>query len=132
METAMRRILGTALAMGALTMVLVVLSDRQVVGQDDPPPKKKKDDKDGPPRKFELGKVLPPPLLEELDLTPDQLRAIDELQREVKAKLEKILTPEQRKKVENFRPKGPPPPKGEPKEKKDKGPEKDDKDKGNK
>jgi hypothetical protein len=54
-----------------------------------------------------LGKVLPPPLMEQLDLTPEQQKQIGDLEKEVKEKLTRILTAEQRKKVENFRPRGP-------------------------
>ena len=61
----------------------------------------------GPPR-FELGKVLPPFAIEELKLTKDQEKKIEELEKEVKAKLEKILTTEQKKQLENLRPMGGP------------------------
>src|SRR5579883_983415 len=61
----------------------------------------------GPPR-FELGKVLPPFVREELDLTPDQEEQIAALEKEVKAKLEKILTAEQRRKIRSIRPPMPP------------------------
>lgn len=61
----------------------------------------------GPPR-FELGKVLPPFVREELDLTPEQEQQIAALEQQVKAKLEKILTAEQRKKIRSIRPPMPP------------------------
>jgi hypothetical protein len=60
----------------------------------------------GPPR-FELGRVLPPPLIEELQLSPNQQAEIAKLEREVKQRLSKILTAEQKRKVEMFRPRGP-------------------------
>jgi hypothetical protein len=60
----------------------------------------------GPPR-FELGRVLPPPLMEQLDLTAEQKEQLTALEKEVKERLNKILTAEQKKKVEDFRPRGP-------------------------
>jgi hypothetical protein len=67
-----------------------------------------RDGRDGPsrPRRFELGRVLPPPLVEELVLTAEQQAEIGKLEKEVKERLGKILTAQQ-KKVENFRPRGP-------------------------
>ena len=59
----------------------------------------------GPPR-FELGKVLPPFAIEELNLTKEQEKKIADLEKEVKAKLEKILTAEQKKTLETLRPPG--------------------------
>lgn len=50
----------------------------------------------GPPRpRYELGRVLPPPVREELKLTEDQAKKLAALEAEVKAALEKILTKEQ-------------------------------------
>lgn len=62
-----------------------------------------KDGKGGPLR-FELGQVIPPPLRAEMNLTPEQEKQLDELKNEVKGKLSKILSPEQLKAAENFRP----------------------------
>ena len=67
-----------------------------------------KDGKDGKggPGRFELGEVIPPPLRMELKLTPDQEKELDALKADLKSKLSKILTPEQKKAIENFRPRG--------------------------
>ncbi len=62
--------------------------------------------KDGPP-KFELGQVFPPPLVEELDLTPSQQKELEKIQKDLKVKLDKLLTDDQKKAVQNFRPRGP-------------------------
>ncbi|MCE9562160.1 MAG: YHYH protein [Planctomycetes bacterium] len=67
---------------------------------------KGKDGKGGPPR-FELGQVFPPPLLAELKLTPEQEKELDAIRKDLKTKLDKLLTDEQKKTVENFRPRGP-------------------------
>lgn len=64
--------------------------------QDGRPPQ---DGRRGAPPRFELGRVLPPPLREQLELTEEQSRQLAELEKDVKAKLERILTPEQRKKL---------------------------------
>ena len=67
-----------------------------------------KDGKDGKggPGRFELGEVIPPPLRMELKLTPDQEKELDALKADLKSKLSKILTPAQKKAIENFRPRG--------------------------
>jgi hypothetical protein len=65
------------------------------------------DQKGGPgggPGRFELGRVLPPFVREQLELTPDQEKQIDALEKDVKAKLTKILTADQVKQLENMRP----------------------------
>lgn len=67
---------------------------------------KKKGKKGGPPP-FVLGKVLPPFAYGEIELTAEQQQQIADLEREVKKRLETILTPEQRKQLENARPRGP-------------------------
>ena len=86
--------------------VLFLASVLLVASQGVSQPPGGKDDKGkrkgGPPR-FELGEVFPPPLMEELDLTPEQERQLDAIKKELKAKLEKLLTAEQKKKVESFR-----------------------------
>ena len=62
---------------------------------------------------FAPGKVLPPFVRHQLDLTADQEKQIDELEAEVKQRLDKILSAEQKKKLADVRPSmgkdGPPP-----------------------
>lgn len=58
-----------------------------------------------PPR-FELGKVLPPHVRNELQLTRPQEEAIRKLEAEVKERLAKILTAQQKRKIENLGPPG--------------------------
>jgi len=58
-------------------------------------------DKKGPPMGFELGKVLPPHIVDTLELSEDQLKQIADLEKDVKAKLTKILTSGQVKKAES-------------------------------
>jgi Spy/CpxP family protein refolding chaperone len=55
----------------------------------------------GGPRGFHL---LPPRAEQQLQLTDDQKKQIAALQTETQTKLEKILTPEQMKQLENMRP----------------------------
>jgi hypothetical protein len=75
----------------------------------------------GPPRP---GQILPPFLVEQLNLTAEQKKQLDALQKEVDGKLAKLLTPEQKKQLEEMRPgfgpggrgpggRGGPPPGGE-------------------
>jgi EF hand len=64
----------------------------------------------GPPRP---GQILPPFLQEELGLSADQKKQIAELQKEVDAKLDKILTDAQKQQLKEMRPRfGPPPRRG--------------------
>lgn len=81
-----------------------------------PPEGKGKDGKDGKfgPKDgkgakggFKVGSVLPPFMVEELKLTDDQKAKLADLEKDVKTKLDKILTDEQKKTLENFRPMGP-------------------------
>jgi hypothetical protein len=68
-----------------------------------------RDDKGGKggPMRFELGQVLPPPLLTELKLTPEQEKELNAIKIDLKSKLDRLLTDEQKKTIENFRPRGP-------------------------
>ena len=126
--------LGIAGLTTALLAVVATVATSQ--GPDDRkgPPKK------GPPKGFVLGKVLPPHVAEELDLTEEQKTQLRELEKETRKKLEKILTAEQLEKVKQLakrppRGKGddeppPPPDKGKGKgPKKGDRPKKDDKEK---
>ena len=64
---------------------------------------------------FAPGRVLPPFVRDQLDLTADQERQFDDLEAEVRQALDKILTAGQKKKLANIRPplgKGGPPPEG--------------------
>jgi len=60
-----------------------------------------------------MGQVLPPHAHDELQLTPVQAKQIADLEKEVKARLQKVLSADQQKKLENLppppRPGGPPP-----------------------
>jgi hypothetical protein len=58
-----------------------------------------------------LGRVLPPHLRDELDLTEEQDKQLDELEKDVKDRVLKILTADQKKKLRELRrgPGGSPP-----------------------
>jgi spore coat protein CotH len=49
------------------------------------------------------GQILPGPLQEALKLTPDQRKQVEELQKEIEGKLDKLLTAEQRKQLKEMR-----------------------------
>ena len=89
------------------------------------PPEGKGPKGDKGPKGFQLGKVLPPFIVDELELTPAQEAKIAALEKEVRAKLEKILTAKQKRIIQNARP----PRKGKDDDKKDKGDDGDKKDK---
>ena len=69
----------------------------------------------GPPQP---GQILPQMLRQRLELTPEQERQVDALQKEVDAKLAKILTAAQKQQLQQMRQRGPggfgPPPGGGP------------------
>lgn len=98
----------------ALLAALGLAVYAQRPGEGERPPPGKRDEKGPPGKRFTLGKVLPPPLYEELELTPEQRKELDALEREVKKKLESILTEKQKRAVENFRPRQPGGPGGPP------------------
>lgn len=56
----------------------------------------------GPPMMFAPGQILPPPLREQLKLTKEQKEELDKLQKDVDAKLKKLLTEEQNKMLERM------------------------------
>jgi hypothetical protein len=58
----------------------------------------------GPPQP---GQLLPPFLQEQLKLTADQKKQLEALQKEFDAKLDKVLTDEQKKQLKDFRENGP-------------------------
>jgi phosphatidylethanolamine-binding protein (PEBP) family uncharacterized protein len=82
-------------------------------GGDQPPQKPddspRRPEGDRRPPRYEVGQVFPPNVRERLKLTEEQEKQIAELEKEVRERLLKILTPEQRKQAET-----PPPPRRDP------------------
>ena len=58
----------------------------------------------GPGGRYQLGTVLPPFMRSQLNLTRDQEKQIAALEKEVKSRLNKILTEDQKKQLQNMRP----------------------------
>lgn len=58
--------------------------------------------------RFRLGSLFPPPVRAELTLTPEQQKALAALEAEVAERLKAILTPEQKKQIEDLPLPGPP------------------------
>src|SRR5437763_694827 len=104
-----RSILMKTLSIGLLAFAAMTLGVLTAAAQPperrDGPPRGGPDGPGGPPR-FELGRVLPPPAREELKLTKEQTEEIATLEKDVKERLSKILTAEQKKQMENLRPPG--------------------------
>jgi Spy/CpxP family protein refolding chaperone len=93
----------------ALAFTAIVVGVCALTAMSQPPEGRGAGGKKGGPPGFELGRVLPPFVHDDLDLTADQEKQIAALEEEVKQKLEKILTAEQRKKAVGARPPfGPP------------------------
>ncbi len=61
----------------------------------------------GGPPPYELGRLFPPFIRGELNLTPDQERQLQSLEAEVKERLQKILTEKQIQQLKEMRPGGP-------------------------
>ena len=66
----------------------------------------------GPPPPFEPGRLMPPHVRDALDLTAEQEERLDKLEQEVKGQLLRILTADQKTKLNELRKRGPagPPP----------------------
>jgi hypothetical protein len=97
----------SVIALFALGILAIVLAP----GMSQPPGDKgkgPKKDKKGPPP-YELGKILPPFVRDALELTKDQEKSLADLEKDVRAKLLKILTAEQVDRLKELKgPKGPP------------------------
>jgi len=120
----MKRWMALAFATAVVGLCALTASSQPPEGKGGPTGKK------GGPPGFAAGKVLPPFVRDQLDLTAEQEKQLDELEAEVKRKLDKILTDEQKKKLTNLRPPmgkdGPPRKGGGPGEKDGPPPKKDD------
>ena len=107
-------------------MFLTAFADQPGEKKDKGPGKK------GPPpdkKGWEPGKVIPPFVREALELTEAQQQKIDELEKDVRAKLLKILTEEQLQRAREIKgPKGPPKGDDGPPDKKGKGKKDEDND----
>lgn len=82
---------------------LVALMAVFTAGATSQPPEKDEKEKKGPPP---VGKLFPRDVAESLELSEEQRGKIADLEAEIKGKLEKILTPEQMRKLETMRPRG--------------------------
>ena len=96
-----------ALALGASTCLLQAQDDNQGADAQRPPRREGgpggAGGPGGPGGQGGLH-LLPPRAMEQLNLTADQQKQIAALEAEVKAKMEKILTPEQLKQLKEMRP----------------------------
>jgi hypothetical protein len=110
-EIAMKKTWLAALALGA---ALLCAASACTPPDDAPPPKK--GGPPPPPPRFELGRVLPPHFRDELDLTEVQEAELDELEQEVRQRVLKLLSPEQRTRLHELRRRRPGPPPGPPRD----------------
>src|ERR1035438_5928593 len=94
-----------ALALGASTCLLTAQDSNQPPDGQRPPGREGGPGGPGGQGGFHL---LPPRAQEHLNLTDDQKKQVAALEAEVKAKLEKILTPEQLDQLKQMRPPGRP------------------------
>jgi hypothetical protein len=109
----MKRLVVGTVALGALAIFVLTAVSQPPQDRDDRPDKKGPPpfDKKGPPP-WRPGKIMPPHVRDYLNLSDEQENQIDDLEREVRTKLMKIFTEEQKERLQNFRdkgPKGPPP-----------------------
>jgi Spy/CpxP family protein refolding chaperone len=89
------------LALGAATCLLTAQDGNQRPDGQRPPGREGGPPGPGGPGGFRL---LPLPAMEQLNLTADQRKQLADLEAQVKAKLEKILTSEQLKQLSQMRP----------------------------
>jgi hypothetical protein len=97
----MRRLFVGLAAIAALALITTAGWTQPPDGKDKGQKGGGKGDKAGGGR-FQVGRVLPPGMREQLDLSAEQKRLIDELEKDVKDRLGKILTEEQKKKLEQM------------------------------
>jgi hypothetical protein len=109
-ECPMRRFPAFVLIFGIIAIAAVAM---HATAQNGPPGGPGGGGPGGPPRRDGPGgpggpgggfHLIPPFAVEKMNLTADQQKQIDELEKEIKAKLYKILTPEQKKILETARP----------------------------
>jgi hypothetical protein len=129
----MSKLLVGGLALGVVLACLVMVAAQPPAGKDrrpprgdgpppgaadepppPPPPGRPGEPPPPPPGRFVPGRLLPEQIRDELDLTDAQEIQLHDLEKEVKERLLKILTPEQKKKLDELRRRGPggPPPGG--------------------
>lgn len=102
----MHRLRHCLLVAGAVfigTVVAAAQSPGRERGRDDDNGPLGRPPRAGPPGRFEPGRLLPPPIRAELDLTEEQERQLDDLEREVKGRLLRILTDTQQQKLREHR-----------------------------
>jgi hypothetical protein len=106
----MKKVYVAALALAAV-MLCIVSANSQPPGDKKGPGKKgPPGGPGGPPPGFQLGKVLPPHIREDLDLSEEQEKQLEALEKEVKNRLMKILSVKQQKQIEKLRNRRPGPP----------------------
>ena len=101
----MRRFLALIVFLGIIAMAAVAVQttaqDGPPGGPGGPPPRNGPGGRGGPRAGFHL---IPPFVAERMNLTDAQKKQVAELEKETKAKLYKILTPQQQKTLEAARP----------------------------
>lgn len=93
--------------LGAFLSAMAIVAMCGLTASSQPPEGKEKKGPFGKDKgfpKFQVGTVIPPHLRGELSLTPDQEAKLAELEKDVRDRLNKILTDEQRRKIEEGRP----------------------------
>jgi hypothetical protein len=108
-----------SLALIGLLMAVAGTALSQPPDDDDfrgPPPPPRRDGPGGregrlpppPPGPWEPGRVMPPFVRHELQLSDEQTKQLDELEKDVKDRIFKILTSDQRAQLKDMRPPRPP------------------------
>ena len=99
------KLLRTLLALGACSSLLRAQDSQPATDTPPPPPQAAEPAPNGPPNGAPRGfHVLPPHAKEALGLSDDQMKQIADVEADVKAKLEKILTPAQLEQLKQLRP----------------------------
>jgi hypothetical protein len=119
----MKRVMMTVMVVAAIGWAAIIVSNAQPPEKQPPQGKRGEQGKRGGDNEkggpggpggmrggrggFEVGRLIPPPLREQLDLNDEQKQQLDALEKDVKEKLNKLLTEDQRKQLEAMRNRGP-------------------------
>jgi hypothetical protein len=119
----MKRVMMTVMVVAAIGWAAIIVSNAQPPEKQPPQGKRGEQGKRGGDNEkggpggpggmrggrggFEVGRLIPPPLREQLDLNEEQKQQLDALEKDVKEKLNKLLTEDQRKQLESMRNRGP-------------------------
>jgi hypothetical protein len=107
----MKTFVSVNLALGAIGLAVYTALAQPPAGEirtrQAPPPGRYGGRPGGPPPRWELGKLMPPHIQDELNLTEEQQKQLQDLEKEVRDRVMKMLTSEQKDKLKKLERRGP-------------------------